>query len=215
MPWRARLTAALRLCAKPGEEPQRRWWFAWFQTSAEKYLRTALFCVVTKRVVVISYRRFGATCRCGITCVSAVGVCRLYRFEMSSLSIVVVYIDLSTFAALLSIDSSGISSVWIALAYCAYRLLCLHRFVCLCCLLINKLKWCELKSGWTIRKCCSVTGRFTITAFDLLQPVIRTWRRRELWGGGPELGPRILGTWSDVRPSRTVQLCLDSVCSRK
>ena len=34
---------------------------AWFQTSASKLLRTALFGVVTQRVVVISYRRFGET----------------------------------------------------------------------------------------------------------------------------------------------------------
>jgi hypothetical protein len=33
----------------------------WFMASATKYLRTAVFWVVTRRVVVISYRRFGTT----------------------------------------------------------------------------------------------------------------------------------------------------------
>jgi hypothetical protein len=32
---------------------------AWFQTSAAKQIRTALFWVITQRVVVTSYRRFG------------------------------------------------------------------------------------------------------------------------------------------------------------
>ena len=34
---------------------------AWFQASAAKSMSTALFWVVTQRVVVISYRRFGTT----------------------------------------------------------------------------------------------------------------------------------------------------------
>ena len=36
---------------------------AWLQASAAKHLRTALFCVITHRVVIISYRRFGTTYR--------------------------------------------------------------------------------------------------------------------------------------------------------
>ena len=36
--------------------------FVLFQASGVKLLRTALFWVITQRVVVISYRRFGATC---------------------------------------------------------------------------------------------------------------------------------------------------------
>jgi len=35
----------------------------WFQAFAAKQIGTALFWVVTQRVVVISYRRFGKTCR--------------------------------------------------------------------------------------------------------------------------------------------------------
>ena len=35
--------------------------FAWFQGSSAKYLRTALFWVVTQTVMLISYRRFGIT----------------------------------------------------------------------------------------------------------------------------------------------------------
>jgi hypothetical protein len=37
--------------------------FAWFQASAAKWVRTALFWVITQRVVAISYRRFGTTYR--------------------------------------------------------------------------------------------------------------------------------------------------------
>jgi len=38
-------------------------YYAWLQTSAAKQLRTEFFCVITQRVVVISYRRFGTTYR--------------------------------------------------------------------------------------------------------------------------------------------------------
>jgi hypothetical protein len=41
--------------------PQDRSGRAWFQASAAKYMKTALFWVITQRVVVISYRRFGTT----------------------------------------------------------------------------------------------------------------------------------------------------------
>jgi hypothetical protein len=34
-----------------------------FHSSAAKYIRTGLFCVITQRVVLISYRRFGTTYR--------------------------------------------------------------------------------------------------------------------------------------------------------
>jgi hypothetical protein len=37
--------------------------FAWFQASATKQMRTALFWVITQRAVVISYRRFGTIYR--------------------------------------------------------------------------------------------------------------------------------------------------------
>ena len=35
----------------------------WFQAAAAKQRRTAVFCVITQRVVVIPYRRFGTTYR--------------------------------------------------------------------------------------------------------------------------------------------------------
>ena len=188
-------TEIRRLCDKPVEKLQHRRWLAWLQATAAKYIRTALFRAITQRVVVIPYRRFGTTCRWGIAGVYPVGMCHLYWFAMSSLSIFVAYIDLSTFCRMLPINPI-LSSVSTAVAYRVYRLLCPYRFVCSCYLLINKFPWCELKSGWTICKCWAVTGHFTVPPFDLLQPAIRTWRPRELWGeggtrptnfGGPEV----------------------------
>jgi hypothetical protein len=64
-----------------------------------KYMRIALFSVVMQRVVLIPYRRFGTTCRFTVAGVYPVEMCHFYRFGMSSLSSVVTYIDLSTFAA--------------------------------------------------------------------------------------------------------------------
>jgi hypothetical protein len=137
-------TGVLRLCAKPVEELQHRWWLAWFWDSAGKYMRTAFVSVVMQRVVVFSYRRFGATYRCDIAGVYPVGMCHFFSIWR------VVFIDCSgvyrliNLCRMLSINSCGISSVSIAVAYHAYRLFCLYRFVCLWCILINKWPWCEL-----------------------------------------------------------------------
>ena len=49
--------------------------YAWFQTSAAKWMRTRLFWVITQRVVVISYRRFGTT----------------YRFHLSAFLVFIFY----------------------------------------------------------------------------------------------------------------------------
>ena len=66
-------------------------------------------------------------------------------WDVSFLSIWrVVFIDCSgvyrliNLCRMLSINSCGISSVSIAVAYHAYQLFCLYGFVCLCSLLINK-----------------------------------------------------------------------------
>ena len=37
--------------------------FAWFQASAAMWMRSAIFCDFTQRGMMVSYRRFGTTCR--------------------------------------------------------------------------------------------------------------------------------------------------------
>ena len=48
------------------------WWptanCAWFQASAAKYLKSALFWDITQYTVLIPYRRFGTTCRSIFRC---------------------------------------------------------------------------------------------------------------------------------------------------
>jgi len=54
--------------------------FAWFQASAEKWMGSALFWVITQRVETIPYRRFGTT----------------YRFQYTNIDIVKIRTDSCT-----------------------------------------------------------------------------------------------------------------------